>query len=175
MKLFYGRAEWWSEVEGRKDSGSGTAIHSHQNENACGRAIYWLLHWLYLGKWIAPPPPPPASHTPLLPVCISWLIGFLRQWRSVMKKAVHGKCLGICSDVWQNESVRPCKWECHKHGGGVSSTWWRLIGWGVEVIFASGLGIFCCQQNFSHLLVLERKWAQMKICKHNRYFSVAMC
>lgn len=101
---------------------------------------------------------PTTHHTPLYyPACISWLIGFLRQWRSVMKKAVHGECLGMLSgDVWQNASVCSWKWECHNHGRGVSSTWQWLIGWGAEVIFTGSLGMFPCQQNF-HLLIPERK------------------
>lgn len=81
------------------------------------------------------------------------------EWKSVMKKTVHGKCLGmLCSDVWQNESARPWKWECHKHGRGVSSTRWWFIGWGAEVIFSGSLGMCCCQLNFSRLLIPERKW-----------------
>lgn len=61
--------------------------------------------------------------TTLLPACISWFIGSPRQWRIIMKQAVFGKCLGmLCGDVWQNDSVRSWKWECHNHGRGVSST-----------------------------------------------------
>ncbi len=164
-----GRVEWWSEVERRQDSGSGTAIHSHQNENVCGRGICWLLHWLYLGKWIAPPPPPPAPlphlHTPsLLPACISRLIGFLRQWRSVMKKAVHGKYLGMLrSDVWQNESVRSWKSEnvtttvevFHQHGDGSLGEAWKLFSPVVWECLADS-------KTFSHPLIPERKWVRMK-------------
>lgn len=59
--FFYGCVEWWSEKR-RQGVGGGTGIHSHQNENARGRGVCWLLCWLYLRKWIAPPQPP-STHT----------------------------------------------------------------------------------------------------------------
>lgn len=81
------------------------------------------------------------------------------EWRSVMKKTAPGKYLGVLySDVWQNESMCPWKWECRERGRGVSSTRRWFAGWGVEVIFSGSSGMCCCQQNFSHLLIPERKW-----------------
>lgn len=102
---------------------------------------------------------PTHTHTPLLPVCISWLIGFEavreRDGKRKKKLTARGECLGMLgSDVWQkkqkNEKVRSWKWS-----RGVSSTWRRLIGPVLEVIFSGSVTV---SKTFLRLLIPRKKW-----------------